>query len=54
MIKKCFGKLFPRLLTGKEAQESARQEQCGVFAGVVEEEHFEMLEGGRTPGPGGE
>lgn len=44
MIKKCVGKISPRLFTGKEAQESARQGKYRVFAGIVGEEHFEVWE----------
>lgn len=40
VIKKYFGKISPRLFTGKEAQDSARQGKCGVFAWIVEGVHF--------------
>lgn len=42
MIKKYFGKISPRLFTGKEAWDLARQGKCRVFAGSVEGEHCEV------------
>lgn len=34
MIKKCFGKISLRLLTGKAAQDAARQENVGCLLGL--------------------